>query len=365
MPQLNTEPLLADLAPDAPSGIDLSYDGAFMELERVVQGGPQDRIVGPDVPADGPDWRAVEKQALSLFNRTKDLRVAVTLAKALLRTNGIAGFRDGTFVVRELLTRYWDSVHPQLLEEDDFLPIMRVNALRDLCDRASVVAPLRVLPLVNLPALGAFSLRDIQLATGEIPPINGVPVPDMTAVDAAFEHCPLEALKETAGAWSAALDNVLAIEMCMAEKVGAVHGVSLDDLTTVLRQADRIMRERVSGRSPVVSEDGTNGVDSETADPGEPGQASTVLSSGGSNGGAVAPRPMKIGEITSRNEVIRALDAVCGYYERNEPSSPVPILLRRAQRLVSKNFMDIMRDLAPSGMSDIEKIQGPEGDSQN
>jgi type VI secretion system protein ImpA len=74
---------------------------------------------------------------------------------------------------------------------------------------------------------------------------------------------------------------------------------------------------------------------------------------------------MKIGEITSRNEVIRALDAVCGYYERNEPSSPVPILLRRAQRLVSKNFMDIMRDLAPSGMSDIEKIQGPEGDSQN
>src|SRR5262245_50699207 len=141
MPQLNTETLLAEITSDAPSGADLSYDGAFMELERVAQGGPQDRIVGPDVVSDGPDWRAVQQQASGLFARTKDLRVAVLLAKALLRTSGFTGFYDGTLILRELLTRYWDSVHPQLLAEDDWSPIMRVNALRDLCDRVSVLNP--------------------------------------------------------------------------------------------------------------------------------------------------------------------------------------------------------------------------------
>jgi type VI secretion system protein ImpA len=364
MLQLNTDSLLAELRPDAPSGDDLSYDGAFMELERAVIGGPQERIVGPDVPPDGPDWRAVEKQALSLFHRTKDLRVAVMLTKALLRTGGYFGFRDGTFVVRELLARYWDSVHPQLLEEDDFSPIMRVNALRDLCDRVSVLNPLRSLPLVSLPQLGTFSLRDIGLARGEFLPPSGVPVPDMSAIDAAFEHCPVETLAATASAVRTALDNVVAIETSMAEKVGAAQGVSLEDLATVLRQADKILRERLSGRSPVAADAGGNGVDTESAADAEPSLESNVLSSGGSTATGTASA-VKIGEISSRNEVIRALEAVCRYYERHEPSSPVPILLRRAQRLVPKSFMDIMRDLAPSAMSDIEKIQGPQDESQN
>ena len=364
MPQLNTDSLLTELRPEAPSGDDLSYDGAFMELERVVQAGPQDRIVGPDVVADGPDWRAVEKQALSLFHRTRDLRIAVMLTKALLRTGGYFGLRDGTFVVRELLARYWDTVHPQLLEEDDFSPIMRINALRDLCDRVSVLNPVRTLPLVSLPQLGSFSLRDIGIARGEIPPPSGTAAPDMSAIDAAFEHCPVEALAATANAVSSALDNVLAIELSMAEKVGAGQGVSLDDLASILRQADKILRERLSGRSPVAAARGGNGMDAESFEDAEPGLESNVLSTGGSSGRG-AGRSMKIGEISSRNEVIRALDAVCGYYERHEPSSPVPILLRRAQRLATMNFVDIMRDLAPSAMSDIEKIQGPQDESQN
>src|SRR5262245_49169342 len=127
MPQLNTETLLEGVTPDEPSGSDLSYDPAYMELERISQGAPQDRIVGPDGPAEGPDWRVVQKQALALLVRTKDLRVATLLAKALVHTGGFAGFREGTSLLRELLTRYWDTLHPQMLEEDDFSPIMRGN----------------------------------------------------------------------------------------------------------------------------------------------------------------------------------------------------------------------------------------------
>ena len=47
------------------------------------------------------------------------------------------------------------------------------------------------------------------------------------------------------------------------------------------------------------------------------------------------------------------------YYERHEPSSPVPLLLKRAKRLVAKDFMEILRDLAPDGVDQAERISGP------
>jgi type VI secretion system protein ImpA len=61
--------------------------------------------------------------------------------------------------------------------------------------------------------------------------------------------------------------------------------------------------------------------------------------------------------------VARAIDRICDYYSRNEPSSPVPLLLQRAKRLATGNFIDIVRDLAPDAMGDIEKICGLESES--
>jgi type VI secretion system protein ImpA len=66
------------------------------------------------------------------------------------------------------------------------------------------------------------------------------------------------------------------------------------------------------------------------------------------------------GEITSREDVIRILDRVCEYMERTEPSSPAPLLIRRAQRLVSRSFVEIIQDLAPESLNEIRKLAGAE-----
>lgn len=52
------------------------------------------------------------------------------------------------------------------------------------------------------------------------------------------------------------------------------------------------------------------------------------------------------------------IDKICTYYERNEPSSPVPMLLQRAKRLVSKDYLDIMRDLTPDAVAQAESLGG-------
>ena len=61
--------------------------------------------------------------------------------------------------------------------------------------------------------------------------------------------------------------------------------------------------------------------------------------------------------------MVRILDAVCIYYAQREPSSPVPILLNRAKRLVNMNFLDIIRDMTPSGVTEAQMYAGQDGSS--
>ncbi len=54
-----------------------------------------------------------------------------------------------------------------------------------------------------------------------------------------------------------------------------------------------------------------------------------------------------MGAIRSRQDAIRALDAVAEFFRRNEPSSPIPLFVDRAKRLVSKDFLEVLADIAP------------------
>jgi type VI secretion system protein ImpA len=64
------------------------------------------------------------------------------------------------------------------------------------------------------------------------------------------------------------------------------------------------------------------------------------------------------GEIRSREDVVRAIDKICAYYARFEPTSPLPLLLERCRRLVTSSFLDIIRDLAPDSVSQVERLSG-------
>jgi type VI secretion system protein ImpA len=57
------------------------------------------------------------------------------------------------------------------------------------------------------------------------------------------------------------------------------------------------------------------------------------------------------GPINSRGDAIRALDAVADYFRRNEPSSPIPLFVDRAKRLVAKDFLEVLADIAPDAVT--------------
>jgi type VI secretion system protein ImpA len=68
------------------------------------------------------------------------------------------------------------------------------------------------------------------------------------------------------------------------------------------------------------------------------------------------------GAIRSRDDVVRSLDRISQYYSAHEPSSPIPLLMERAKRLVHANFVDLVKDLAPAGVSEIENLRGRRGE---
>jgi type VI secretion system protein ImpA len=328
----------AALTESDPSGPNLEYDPDFLALERAQQGKPE-QVMGDTVkPREEPDWPGVRERAEALLRRSRDLRLALALTAALLRIEGLAGFAAGLMLIQRLLEAQWDTVHPRLDAEDHDDPTSRVNSLVGLASPEGMLQALRETPVVFSKTLGRFGLRDIRIASGKLPvPAGMAEVPTAARIEGAFRDADLAALQATAAVAAGALDCITSIDRVLVERVGE-RAPELKPLVLDLAELKKFLVEKVTARG------GLAAVAAEVAGPvpadGRPGTASGT------------------GEVTSREEVVRQLDRLCEYYRRYEPSSPLPLLLQRAKRLVSKDFLEIVRDLTPSGVVEAESIRG-------
>jgi len=328
-----------------PSGPNLEYDPAFLELERAQQGRAE-QVIGDAVkPAEDPDWHSVGELCEALFGRTRDLRIAVAWTTAMLKTQGIEGLASGLGLIRGLLEGQWNTVHPQLDADDDDDPTLRINSLLSLAALDGTLKALRECPIVQSKTLGRFSLRDVRIAAGKMPaPAALADPPKWVQIEAAFRDAALESLTTTAAQVADALECVDAIDRLLIDKVGGL-APDLKPLMLDLKEINHVLTDKLAARGV--------GTASAGADAGAASSANAAGDMAAKPGGSS-------GEINSREDVVQQLDRLCEYYRRNEPSSPVPMLLRRAKRLVAKDFMDIIRDLTPGGIAEAELFSGVE-----
>lgn len=340
MKNLDLGQFLEEISTASPCGEDLEYDPEFGEMERAAQGKPEQQIGDTLIPPEDADWLAVITRAISLFDRTKDLRVAVYLTRSLLHTEGLLGLRDGLSLIQGLLENHWESVHPQLDPADNNDPTLRINTLTTLYDPETVLHGIREATLVNSSALGRFSLRDILITSGKLslPTRSDEKAVEISTINAAFMDAPLDDLQNTADAIRQSIECVSAIESQLMDKVGSKHMADFSTLPNLLKEAQQIMTEHLTQRG-VGETEASSGVVNEA--PGTPESAQSLPNA-----------------INSQEDVIRVLDMACEYFIRHEPSSPVPLLLQRAKRLVAKDFMEILRDLTPAGVTQAEEIGG-------
>jgi type VI secretion system protein ImpA len=289
------------------------------------------RLFGRSQPLEpAPEWGDVRDQSLGALRRSKDLRVLAHLGSAALRTDGLPAFCDTLVAASHWLETYWPGIYP-LVDED---AVVRRNALNNFADHAAVVDGLRRVSLVTSRQHGRFSLRDVELASGQLQASNGDVVPDHARIDAAFKEMPLDELTALAQSATSALAAIGRIDARMREEAGTEATPGLESLATQLKKIDRVLRTQLAARP--------DGVPIEREPDGDH-----------------APQPGGVvGPIRSRQDATRALDAVANFFRQTEPSSPVPLLLERAKRLVAMSFLEVIEEIAPSALGEARAAGG-------
>ncbi|MHC4169639.1 MAG: type VI secretion system protein TssA [Planctomycetota bacterium] len=344
---IEAENLLSEVSAEAPCGEDLSYDNDFLALEGMLRNQTSGGVVeGVEEEAEEPNWREIRTKSLELLERSRDLRVATYLALAELKLDGIAGLRDGLGLLRGLLERFWDHLHPQLDPADNNDPLERINILQSLSpetvsdqDPIKFKQRLAEVPLCNSVQMGRFSLRDIQIGRREISLSTEemAQAPDMSVIDAAFQDTATDELMAASKAAEEAIEHLVGITTVFSENAYEGQSPDLGGFQSVLGSIQKCIQGYLAKRGY--------------------GQAVEEAAPGTGSEPDKGPKPLS-GEISSPQEALLAIEKVCQYFDRYEPSSPVPLLLRRAQRLVSKNFLEVIRDVCPDVLEQIQMLGG-------
>jgi type VI secretion system protein ImpA len=318
--------LLQPISADQPCGQNLEDTPLLASFDTF-------RLFGQATPLDPvPAWGEIRDSATEALQKSKDLRLLAHLAAAALRIDGLPAFADTLAIAAEWLGRYWNQVYP-LVDED---AILRRSALNCFADQMAVVDGLRRTPLADSRQHGCFSLRDFDIASGQLPPGPAEARPDDARINAAFAAMPLEDLVRMQHSAAAALASLQRIDSLMRDGGGPGAAPSFEALSSQLGRIDRILRVQLAARP------------NENAD-----RAAAPVAAAGPDAAPAAP-----GSIRSREEAIRALDAVAEFFRRSEPSSPIPLFLERAKRLVSKDFLEVLKDIAPDALAQARAAGG-------
>lgn len=354
MPPLDSGPL-APVSNDLPAGENLELHPDFGAMERAAQGKPEVQYGNTVEAAVPPDWRETATLAEGLLTRTHDLRVLVQLAIARLHLDGLPGFAKVIATIRQELDTNWAHVHPQLDPEDDNDPMQRSNALTLLRDPARVLRTLREMPLAGNARIGRVSWRDIAVMNGALEPLPDKAKMTASEVLGIFRDSDKAQIAATREALDVLVVEIPAIVTVFDREAGPGNGPDYNHQDFPLLKILRDMQREVTHYQAAVSETPEAAeAGSEPDEPGAaPGEAAAPRASGRSFANITA-----ISGLNKREEALHALELAANYYRTHEPSSPLPLLIERAKRLAGMEFMDILRDLAPDGLSQAQLVAG-------
>ncbi|MSU57590.1 MAG: type VI secretion system protein TssA [Pedosphaera sp.] len=336
------EKLSQPVSAEKPCGPDLSNDPQFDELENLLKGKPEVDIGSVKKPAEPPDWGSLQKKSADFLAKSKHLRVAVMLTCCQLKTAGYAGFADGLQLIRGLLEKYWGDLYPTLDPEDNNDPTQRLNALRYTitADRGSlsgwlkVVDYLYITPICQPKGAPPLNFDHITNAKRKESGAEGLPPDtlDLTKVREMINATGADKINAQIASLRGALETTQAIDQFLGSTLGAGNSISFETL-------EKTLKELIVGLEGFVGGGAAEGAAGAT---------------GESGGGGI---PIS-GSIRSREDVVRALDSICEFYRQAEPSSPVPYVLRRAQKLAMMNFVQAMAELNLANVDALKPSMG-------
>jgi hypothetical protein len=120
--------LLEPIYRNKPGGDDIRHDVVYSEISERVRRARGELLPHPDnLPGDAnSDWNFVANACHdALRHRSKDLMIAAWFTEARFAIDGFSGLRDGLDLLRHLTQSFWETLYPQI-EDDDLEARLRV-----------------------------------------------------------------------------------------------------------------------------------------------------------------------------------------------------------------------------------------------
>lgn len=329
---------LAPLHDDEVAGSNIEYDDDFLNLMSLLQDKPEQQYGDLVVEAGIKDWRAIYESCKQiLLHKSKDLLVMSYFTQSAMILNGLIGLKEGLFIIKGNLDRYWEDVFPKLLDEDgDYDPDFRVNALSLFFTYDGILKDLKNVSLVKNGLSGKFyTLKEIEsflesyddsLYTGGIQRL----VIDLT-IAADDEYSPINQLKEA---------SVLISEIKTLFEKHQIMGLKFE-----------LIEQLIQKILDLLSQSEASNLDLQDAMLDKTIDIRTV--------GSITPMINWASySINSREDVQLLLEKIYVYFEKHEPSHPAPLFIRRIQKLMNLNFYEIMKDISPESLDRLENLVG-------
>ena len=318
MPRIDFPALANPLSEADPCGpdLDLAGDEDYLNFVTIAEGLLPSEFFQDGAPVDvtAIDVEAECRQIFPLIQRSRDIRLLSLLARFLILDRDLAGFVGSLEAIAQLLSEYWDKVHPGA---DGVQLALRTAAIATL-DQPTVFLPLQYVPLCEDRRIGVVTLRAILYAEGKANPREGEAVHALPAL--------VQALRDSPSEYSAARDLIKRLATALtriasiyAEHCGLDKAPRLDKLAQTVADLS-VFLDKVAGQEA-------------KKDQGSHDAADALGISG---------------VIRNASGVNLALKAVIDYFTRNEPSSPALPLVVQARDLQGKTFVEVVQILLPN-----------------
>ncbi len=277
-----------------------------------------------------PDWRATIRLIVDQSHKTRDMTLAVYLLRAATLAGDTELVVDSAQWLARLVEERWDDVHPQLDE-------VGFTGRKALCESLTRVGeflnPLLRVPLLAHPRLGKYTGADFDRFHSQGAAADGYGMfRELIKVSDPAE------LQAVLGQVDAIRASIAALDAVLVAHAGNETATNFKSTYETIDKIRRAFAAFVPGAHQI-----------------EPVEAATGTSEiiGGGYGTAHSGAP---GSIASRDDVARTLDALTIYFDKFEPSSPIPLLLRRARDWIGRDFLMVLEDIAPGSLDDAKRV---------
>jgi len=352
----NGHGLLAPITPSCPAGSDLRNNDLFLharDMRNAARDSERQRTQGNacDPTRLQAQWSQIAMLCCDIItSHSKDLDVCAWLIEAWARLHGLRGIANGFTLYRELITRYWDCLHPPADINDVAARVSALNALNGGNRAGTLVEALHYLFVTGCFATGgaddaldddsiAFTLwqyraaidaqrlsddekRQRRIATLGFSLQQIRHAADNTATasyQAQLADCDAaqHALRQ--------LDDALAQTLGVESPSTALIHTTLDEMRDALAH---LTGRRIAPGCGAVSHN------REIIIPIDTGQTADIV-------------PLLAPSIRQRHEAIAQLGEVAGYFRIMEPHSPLASAIERLMRWANMPCDELMRELIP------------------